>query len=241
MLIKNYLVVLVLVLAAFAGNSQQLIPFPNDSAEINDVSVDSFTASDIHIEIINNTVDSVTITWGLHNYQTPSSWQIALCDNNNCYDLLIGIPQHTSYPVGSGDTMDFKFQYTAHCITGTGNTNVYYYITGDSTNSLQHLNYKANLTANCPNGIVEKASVNNLKVYPNPIKNSFLVSGLENVGNLSLEVYDMKGAIVKTEVKNATNSEIEISIQTLSKGEYLLKVYDANGKIINTSRINKMD
>ena len=238
---KIYAVFLFLSVIVFSSSAQSIIAVPNDSATINDVAIDEFTPNEIHIELVNNTNTATRFFWGMLNYTAPAIWEVKLCDNNNCYDLLIGDPQHVSLSVPAHDTMDFKFQYTAHCVAGTGNTNVYAYLEGDSANTVIHLNYKANLTASCVNGIVENTPFSKLKLFPNPVKNSFTVSGLENVGNLSFEVYDIKGAAVKSKITNASTSEIEISVLNLPKGEYVLKAFDATGKVAGNARLSKID
>jgi hypothetical protein len=97
-----------------------------------------------------------------------------------------------------------------------------------------------NVDINALTGI-KNVSATSLKIFPNPVKNIFTVSGLENAGNLSFEVYDMKGSAVKSEVKAATNTTIDISIENLPQGIYVLKAFDKDGQIAGTSRLSKID
>ncbi len=237
---KKIYFTLVVLFSVAVLNAQQLITVPNDSSEITDVVTDGFQPYDVHIGLINNSGSPVTISWGLMNYTAPGSWEVKLCDNNNCYDLLLAPGPHVSLQVQAGDTMDMKFQYTSHCNTGFASSNVYAYINGDSINSVVFLNYRATLTANCLSGVADNTPVR-LKIYPNPVHGSFVVTGLEDAGNLSFEVYDMKGETVKSEIKNASDTQIEISLQNLSKGNYILKAFDADGKAAGTSRLTKVD
>lgn len=236
---KNFLLLLLFSAATFIVHSQPLIYTPNDSAEVFANVTDEFEPTDVHIKLINNTGDSASVTWGMINYSAPALWEVKLCDNNNCYDLLLAPGPYESLPVAVGDTIDMKFQYTNKAITGTGNTNVYAYVTGDSANSVVVLNYKANLTY--VSGIGDNFSFANLKLYPNPTQRTFVVSGLENTKDLSFEVYDVIGAVMKTSVVNAANSQIEISVENLPAGEYILKALDNSGKTIGTSKLNKVD
>jgi hypothetical protein len=80
-----------------------------------------------------------------------------------------------------------------------------------------------------------------INLYPNPVKGSFVVSGLDNAGNLSFEVYDLKGMLVKSKVTGASDDQIEISVETLTQGTYLLKVSDEFGAVIATARLNKVN
>jgi len=126
------------------GHAQQLIVVPNDSSAITDVVTDGFQPYDAHLEIINNTGTPASVTWGLIDYTTPNQWELKLCDNNNCYDLLLSPGPHVSLSVPAGDTIDMKAQFTSHCVAGTGSMNVYAYVTGgDSATTAVRLNYKA--------------------------------------------------------------------------------------------------
>ena len=238
---KTFTSICLVVCSIALSFAQNIITLPNDSAFISANVADEFDLVDLHIEVINNTASPTTYTWRMVDYsaQVPP-WELKLCDNNNCYDLLLGSPVHQSLSVAAYDTMDMKFQFSPHCVDGVANVNVVVFATNDSANATVTLNYKADLTTSCPTGITPISS-NTLSIYPNPVQHSFVVSGLENAGNLSFQVYDMKGALAKSEVKSATNSSLEISIQTLPAGVYVLKAFDSNNKIAGTARLNKVD
>ena len=235
---KIYLAILLVIVAAGSGYSQQLIATPNDSAEITAVVTDEWEPNDIHLALLNNTSSTVTFTWGLVNYNTPAGWEVKLCDNNGCYDLTINGGPYVTDTVSAGDTMDFKFQYSSHLLTGTGSTNVYAYITGDSANTAISINYKANLSY--VSGLADHSAVNTLSISPNPAQHSFAVSGVDKALSLSYSVYDLKGALMPASAKTG-NGETRISTETLPAGEYILKAFDASGKIAGTSRFNKVD
>jgi hypothetical protein len=235
---KNCLILLLLTAAAFTAHSQQLLFTPNDSAEISAIVTDEWEPNDVHLGLVNNTANPITVTWGMLNYTAPVGWEVKLCDNNNCYDLLINSGPYESSSIPAGDTMDFKFQYTAHLITGTGSTNVYAYVTGDSAGTAVVLNYKANLTF--VSGIADDFPRNNLRVFPNPVQHSFVVDGMVDAKRASYAVYDLKGALVDSRTKT-TNKGAEISIETLPAGEYILKAFDETGKVTGSSRLNKVD
>lgn len=220
--------------------SQSIIPIPNDSGYVSAVvPADEFEPVDCHLYIKNNHGTATTFTWGLKDYAAPSGWELKLCDNNNCYDLLIGNNKHESLLVNAGDTMDMKFQFSPHLIAGSGSVNVVIYVTDDSAATAIVLNYGANFSSGLNS--VSPLSQSNFKIFPNPVKNSFTVFGLENSGNLSLEIYDMKGASVHSEIIGATHNQIEISVNHLAKGDYLLKAYSKSGQVLGTSRLTKID
>ncbi len=238
---KTFSTLFVFTIISFNAFSQGIVCVPNDSAAVTaNVPVDPYDPVEIHIHVVNNFGQATSFMWMMKDYSAPSAvWELKLCDNNNCYDLLGGSPVHESLTVNAGDTMDMKFQYAPHLIPGFGNCNVLIYVTGDSATTAVTLNYA--ITATSPNSITALMGNNPLKIYPNPVQKTFTVSGFEKSGNLSFEVYDLKGAVVKSEVKNATNTQIEISVEHLSKGEYVLKAFDANGKVAGTSHLTKVD
>ncbi len=235
---KIYLSTFVLLLV-FIASGQQLQFVPNDSVEVSGSPDDEFTPFDAHLEAYNNSNTPITITWGLESSNAPQQWSLGLCDNNNCYDLLSHPGPYVSLLVPAHDTMDMKLQYVSHCVVGTGNARVYAYVTGDSANTVIKLNYKMNLAA-CLTAVEEVEQVR-LKIYPNPSHGTFVVSGMENAGNLSFEVYDTQGALVQAEIKYATSSRIEISIPTLPEGSYVLKASDQKGKVVSTAWLNKIN
>ncbi len=237
---KTFTLTLLFVAFCSAIFAQSIIPVPNDSAAVSANVTDEFDPVDVHIHVINNYGQAATFSWLLKNYVAPASWELKLCDNNNCYDLLFGSETHVSLTVNAGDTMDMKFQYSPHCLNGSGTANITIYVTGDSAATSTVLNYKADLTTTCTTGVIEVGN-KGLRLYPNPVKSVFTVTGLDNAGNLSFEVYDMKGAAVKSEVKSATNTSIDISIANLPRGVYVLKAFDKEGNIAGTSRLSKVD
>ncbi|MBK8658074.1 MAG: T9SS type A sorting domain-containing protein [Bacteroidetes bacterium] len=237
---KKSIFVLFLLAGSFLTQAQLVVTTPNDSLHENITQTDEFATADIHIYVINTGNNNVTYTWELKNYQAPNGWGVAICDNNNCYDLLINAGPYESLAVSPGDTMDMKMQFAPYCIGGSGWSDVVIYVTGDSANTAVVLHYSTDLTANCPNGI---ATVSNaaMKVYPSPFQSSFTVSGLENSGNVSLSIYDLKGALVPAEVKNSNAGAFEIAMPQAAPGTYILKAVDAAGKMIASSTITKSE
>ncbi len=238
---KSYICLSILVGSILFSHSQGIITIPSDTSVASGTITDEFDPQDIHLEVKNNTVNSQTFSWMLKDYSTPSTaWEVKLCDNNNCYDLLLNPGPYVSLNVSPGDTMDFKFQFSPHCISGTGDADVLVWLTGDSANTARMIHFTANLVANCPNA-VKDISASNLILFPNPVNGTFTVSGLPDAGNLSFEVYNLKGELVKSKANSTVGDQIEISIETLAKGTYILKVADEKGHIVATSKLNKAD
>lgn len=238
---KIYLLVTLTFTAFGLTQAQSIITIPGDTSVHSGTVTDEFDPMDIHLEVKNNTAQAQTFTWKLTNYTTPSAaWEVKLCDNNNCYDLLLSVGPYESLSVPAGDTMDFKFQFSPHCVNGTGEADVLVYITGDSANTAKSIHFTGNITTTCMNAIGD-IQKKNITLFPNPVKGTFVVKGIESAGNLSFEVYDLQGQLVKSRVVNASDEQIEISVETLSTGTYVLRVANETGKVVATSRLNKVN
>lgn len=238
---KIYMSVAALFFTATCTFAQSIITLPGDTSIASGNVVDEFDPYDVHLHVINNTAQDQTFTWLMKGYTTPSAyWEVKLCDNNNCYDLLINAGPYESLTVAAYDTMDFKFQFSPHCINGTGTSDIVAYLTGDSANTAVELHFKANVTTTCVNAINDVAR-KNISIFPNPVKGTFTVKGLEDEGNLSFEVYNLDGKAVKSKVVSATGTDMEISVETLATGVYVLKVTNEEGVVIGSTRLNKVD
>lgn len=64
-------------------------------------------------------------------------------------------------------------------------------------------------------------------IYPNPFQ-EYISIRFNRDENLDLEIFDLLGKIVFK--KSKVNNEMKIDMQNLSKGAYLVKVYDLKNK-----------
>lgn len=187
------------------------------------------------IKVKNISNSSKTFKWICTDKTGPHAWEANVCDIVNCYTFSYVI---RTFTLNAGDTGTMRLDVDPYGASGTGTLSLMMWVDGDSTGKVKYPSWNVDITV--VNGI-GNVTANTLKVFPNPVKQSFVVSGLENAGNLSFEVYDMKGATVKSEIKNATNSTIEISIENLPAGTYLLKAIDENNNVTGTARLSKVD
>lgn len=238
---KIYMMAVALVLGA-GVKAQSIVTIPGDTSSATGNVGDEFDPFDIHLEVINTTNQEQTFTWMMKGYQTPSaSWEVKLCDNNNCYDLLINAGPYESLAVAAGDTMDFKFQFSPHCVNGSANADVEVHLTDDSAGTTKLLHFKAeNITNTCATGI-GYVNANNISIYPNPVVNTFVVKGLQSAANLNYQVYNIAGMLVESKVIANNGNGVEVSVQGLPQGSYILKATDSKGAVVATSRLNKVD
>lgn len=87
-----------------------------------------------------------------------------------------------------------------------------------------------------PTSNVESANIENLSVYPNPVKSGASLNISNSAKNISnLVLVDISGKVV---LENSISGNSNLNIpNTITAGAYLLNSYDTNGKIISTNKI----
>jgi hypothetical protein len=79
-----------------------------------------------------------------------------------------------------------------------------------------------------------------LKVYPNPAKD-FVWVELESdeINGAIIEMYDFNGKLVYNSKLNITEGRTQIELTNLSSSQYILKITDPFGKVLNTFKLIK--
>lgn len=181
-----------------------------------------------------------TMKWICSYKVMPHAWDTNVCDIVNCYSF--GYVLRTFY-LNAGDSGSMRLDIDPFCTPGTGEVRLAMWVDGDSAGKVKYPTWDLNVTVSpgCVAGINDNFSSGKLKVYPNPVQHSFIVSDMENAENLLFEVYDMKGTLVKSQIKSTTNTSVEIAVENLATGTYVLKAIDKEGKTAGVARLNKID
>ena len=77
-----------------------------------------------------------------------------------------------------------------------------------------------------------------IRLYPNPTSNILYVeySGLD-VNDTSIKLYTIQGQVIRDIQLNPNNPLLEINLDGLSDGVYMVKIINGNGRILKTDRI----
>ncbi|HXB40460.1 MAG TPA: T9SS type A sorting domain-containing protein [Bacteroidia bacterium] len=67
-----------------------------------------------------------------------------------------------------------------------------------------------------------------VKIYPNPASNYIFIELIEQKNNVSIEIFDMLGNLVKAGIFNNSQKYISIPIENLSKGLYSVRIKSEN-------------
>ena len=84
---------------------------------------------------------------------------------------------------------------------------------------------------------IEHLSTMNIRVFPNPASDKFMVSLPENLGLIDLKLYDNAGKLVK--IITNMEKETSISVDDLAEGIYTIKLYGDNLFYVTRVTISK--
>lgn len=85
-------------------------------------------------------------------------------------------------------------------------------------------------------GINTVAVNNNVRIYPNPNNGSFTISDGKPSGETVVEIFNMLGEKVYSQVMGAQNSRLNINISGQPSGVYMYKVVSGQGDMLSTGK-----
>lgn len=144
-------------------------------------------------------------------------WQTTQEQNNNGFDIE-----------QSNNGIDFYKVGHKVAVTNNSNINTYYYTIaqmneGEIFYRLKQLDNDGKFTYSTIVSVNANCNTNNISLSPNPADNQISIKGLNVLKPHTIQIFDNKGALVKTLNGIPTNP---IAITELSKGVYLLKIDD---------------
>ena len=78
-----------------------------------------------------------------------------------------------------------------------------------------------------------------LRVFPNPVRSSAIVSHPQAAANASLKITDLNGRVLQTYFLQQSAVQTTITLHKLMSGTYLLVYRDAAGKVAGTTLIKQ--
>lgn len=209
------------------------------------ISVDSIavtgTTNDIEADAVahvtNLTTRTITFTWHRIVNDLPVGWESSICDKNLCW-----LPTVTSKEVelapGDSSILDVRFYPNGNA--GTGNVQVLAFVNGDSINTVVSAKYTGIITQAV--GFSTLTDNDNIKIYPNPVKDYILVRNLPANQISAIEVYNIFGRKILSFFNDNGSGDSGIrkfNVDDLSRGIYMIRVYDERMNVIHTKSISK--
>lgn len=211
--------------------------FSPDASVPATIEYDNYT--EIPIYIINQTTDSLSLSWDKLSNSLPSGWNYSLCDNVNCFT---GIPNSNNMnkiappPAPSGF---FKLILNPYNIAGTGIVELFVYEPGDSANG-ETVTFTINTLSDSVSIIGITSGTNGKFVVANdfvanfPASSGFTVKGSTgNNGTYTVISSSLVGSNTEITVANVPNATTDgkIIYATTSTG------IDANNNVENNVAI----
>tara|TARA_Y100000739_G_scaffold223083_1_gene225427 strand:- start:508 stop:1167 length:660 start_codon:yes stop_codon:yes gene_type:complete len=187
---------------------------PTDSLYGN-VVADS-TISIFQIDLINETADSLNLTWKLIEENVTEGWDYNLCDLGECYT---GVPNSAEMQAfASGEAGYLKMLVNPLSIEGYGFWHFWVYPSNDQDN---FVNLYFSINASGTEGIIE--SMKEMKIFPNPAKDQIFISTNDLQ---SVQLFGLNGSLI-TELKSQSKV---FDISAIPSGIYFLVLQNSKGR-----------
>ena len=219
---KKIYLFLFLIACGTMGFAQQFSITPADSVHIDAIEGIEGEAS---IYFRNDGNSDLTLVWERSMNTLGAAWSVSICDNELCY--FSAYPGDTMLPISGGQSAFLKFTVTID--------------PGDAgAGQLRYLVHAAEDTANVVevtfdvNGIVSinpSSFANQVQIGPNPVSDVLTLRA--TTGKLEkgeAQVYDLSGKLLR-EVPVKGIDALDINVQTLPKGAYLLRYTSKEGVV----------
>lgn len=175
--------------------------------------------------------DCFTYGTSLLDQSLPGGHNAATTDATNNLTLVSNTVVGTTRtvvatrPFNTSDANDFTFSYTM------SNLNLIWAI-GPSTNvNSQHSNF-GSTSLSFTLGVEDFASLDNLKVYPNPSEGIFMVFNANRCPISKIKVFDANAKLVKEVTSELESQNSSLNLSEMTKGIYFLEISNDNDKTI---------
>ena len=185
----------------------------------------------------NNGPDTLTLTWQIvSDTMTPGWSYTGFCDNITCYNFAV--TESRSFRLLPNASGPLQIDLIPGCNPGIGNVKFLLWNSADSANTVQLATFAINLSQGptCTNGIAE-TEINQISIYPNPVRNDLKVTLTQNLSNGQIDIYDLIGSKVFSQPVSTTR---DFDMSALQTGIYVARISE-NGKIIVTKKFTKVD
>lgn len=196
-----------------------------------------------HTFLRNLTNQDLTVRWQKIEY-LPTGWASSFCDNTTCWPAEI-TTNVLDLPANGGSSI-FDIRFYPDYKPGAGDVYVVAYVEGRDS--------AASAVGALFNGVAEKSvglfdnmlakNNDNIKIYPNPVRNMVLIRNLPEYQRTTVEVYNIFGKrmLSFSNAPSSSSSQIQqFDVESLPKGIYMIRIYDSFMNVIYTKSISKVN
>lgn len=204
----------------------QNIEFDVSPVVVTDIAADDFEG--VAHSIVTNTGDAQrSFTWVRNIVEKTDEWAVAVCDNVQCYSPPVGTEDFV-LGANTGGTMDVHAY--PNSVDGSAVVEIVVTDNDDASLTMSNLYY-----FNTEPSSTTEASLQTIKVYPNPSNGLFSVKGGKQIA--SVQVFSLTGRQVKSFTYNDGQW---YDISNLPAGTYLVRLVDRDAQQLVTKLINKL-
>lgn len=192
------------------------------AATLTDVSVEDFLQNTSSLPLS-------SVKWEATSVNIPTGWQYYVCDPGACQQPGVS---NANFYLDTGRSL-FSVHFMPNNIPGNGSMTVKVYETANPSQFItKTFSVKATGVA------VADLHKNAVNIYPNPATDWISISAPKEMGDASIEIFNLLGRRVRFEKMNATNDRPVISMEDLPRGNYLVRITPKSGQPI-TKTIQK--
>ncbi len=162
----------------------------------------------------NGDTGSISLILFYQGAVVANTTHIDLKNSDNSWEDFCEDVEYSGYtgPIDSGFIMVMAFKGTSQTDPPNGNSVLY----------LDNLNFDESIS------VAENSGLHNLRVYPNPAKNSLVLDfGAEPKTPTNARIYTLAGALLyELRIENATT---ELNVEALENGFYMLEIENESG------------
>jgi hypothetical protein len=188
------------------------------------------------LTVANAGSNPATVWWKLAKGSNfPSAWTTQTCDNNTCYAPNFDeCPPNKSNIIPANGTSTFTIHFYPNGAVGTAKLAMQLFSDKSFKNMVAETDPEANVVADKTVGTKFASQGADLKIFPNPADDYFVIKNDNNVAKVG--IFNIVGKEVRSYKHNPGNT---YEIDDLSRGIYIVRMLDARGKTIKSIRLSK--
>ena len=229
---KTYTIFLLALLTSGQIFSQSAEFLQNEASKIFQLDEQAdFQDEEVYVVIQNNTFDELNLTWTRTETVLPEGWESAICDNVRCW-----LPSVSSKPfsINSKDTFSFIIHLYPNRVPGDSAVIDLVVANDEDPNDITTLSVTFKNGPITSNDEVNLA-VSDIQLYPNPASSFTILKDDTGLVERS-ELYSVTGARLD---ERAVKNNDQINTSSLNPGNYILRLYDKNGRLLTSKRLQK--
>lgn len=187
-----------------------------------------------NLSITNSGNSEAKIWWKIFREDAPTAWKCYMCDIQQCYTpAILACPPSKPNTIAAGKTVTFTFHFQPFNTVGTGKLWLQLYNDKEYKNVVAETDKNALVTADKTSS-VKYFDSNEIKLFPNPTDDYFVVKNDINVSKIS--IYNIIGKEMVS-YKHTQGNTYDVSF--LNRGVYIVRLVDSKGKMLKSTRLSK--